>query len=1615
VAGDSRAQTWTGNSGSSSWSIGANWSPVGIPVSGSNTELTFGATIQPSPNNDLAGMFTLNKMTFSSGDPAYSLIGNALDFHVNGSSVAPSIVDNSNNSVTIGNAVSLSNNLTVSGTGTGTITFNGAINGTSGLTYSGAGTLVLGNGGNAYFGTTVITSGTLQLAASNAVSTVSAVSVAGATLDLHGFNQSVPSLTLNSASGSPRPTVATGAGTLTLAGNVTMNGGGGPGGQMMGKLNLGGASPTFSIPSFSNEYYDLVISAAVSGGGGFSYNGMYSGGIYSILALNSANAYSGPTLVNAGIIYATAANALPMTTAVNLTSNIAGLSLNAPQTSNGVTAGNYNQSIGSLTGVVGSFVSLGSAELTVGFDNTSTTYPGIISGSGILQKVGSGTLTLSGANTYTGGTVVSGGTVRLGTSAALASVGGVYVGGGTFDLNGLNQTVGVLALQSTSGTARPTVTSGAGTLTLGGNVSMDGGGGTTGAGGGPGGQIMGKLDLGGATRTFSVTGRSSEVYDLVVSAPISGSGGITFNGVASGAGYSLMALNAANTYTGPTTVLSGILLSSAANALPAMTAVNLTSGTSILYLNAPQSINGVTAGGYNQSIGSLSGVAGSSAQMPGATLTVGNDNTDTTFAGYLVAGTLVKTGFGLLTLSALNNGSNITVTSGSVRADDLSTNGVGALGAGTFTLSTGTLQYGGTTAASSKAIVLNNYGYIKMLTNGANLTLNGVISESSAGSVFYVYGSSGVNTTVTLAAANTYSGPTAVFFRGVAAIQTIGNVGAGGMPSLLGESSNAPGNVLLGAQDDRGTLLLTGTNAAYSTDRGMTVGGSPLSFDGTGGVIAVQNAGTALTVTGQITSYNSNPIRYGNLVKAGPGTLVLTNTTNNYANGIYGGTSVEAGTLVVGAAGAVIPAGSKVQVSAGATLSIGYTSGDNNAGPIGAVTLNGGTISIPSGSPIYNLNQLTTSTAAGTVAISGAGAVQLNGTNSVISVNGNSAWTGGSGIIGGGYPPGVGPTTFAIAPGVTLNDGIPIGGSFRLIGGGTLYLTDPPNGHVTNMTVSQGRLRIDDLTLVNGFLTPLGAISGGVTPTLTLDGGILQYGGTTQTTAFPISLGPNGGTVEVSSAATTLTLTGNIAGVANSTVGPLVKAGPGALILNSTSNTYFAGITVNGGTLSVGLDAQLGLAAVTVNSGGNLLYTASTGTGRTFNLNAGTMSVASAATLSLGGATVGGGFLRGPGTFAVTGGTVLSGVTTTVNAVINQTGAGSFINVTNGGSLTVAAGSATPSSFSSFTNQGSGVITIAATSLVNVAEFQTYGTLTLNPAVVGSLMFTEMVNTGSSPLFFNGGSRTFLGTPATANLNGSPTFVAGIDLNGKNAVVAGGLFVNNGFVVDSSNMGTGTATIVADFGALVKGAGFFQNPVITQNGGRMQAGNSPGVASFGRFVFGPGGVSNYVFAIDDATGTAGPSPDALGHVSGWGLVKAFKEHFGATTTAGDFLWTATPNDKLTVAIDTLINPTTVGTDVPGPMSNFDPHSTYSWPAAHWAGTYSGPTDAATLNVATSFDTSGFLNPTAGTFGWSLDPAGQTLSLVYAPSAVPEPGTLALTAVTIAVGGGLRRRLKRDDG
>ena len=409
----------------------------------------------------------------------------------------------------------------------------------------------------------------------------------------------------------------------------------------------------------------------------------------------------------------------------------------------------------------------------------------------------------------------------------------------------------------------------------------------------------------------------------------------------------------------------------------------------------------------------------------------------------------------------------------------------------------------------------------------------------------------------------------------------------------------------------------------------------------------------------------------------------------------------------------------------------------------------------------------------------GAGTDQLLlPTSNPIIINGNSTWlspANGTTIVntaGATIP-------IDVALGVTFTNGIALASNsafgYRINGGGTLFQnSDATNvvGMTAPLTVLQSTLRVTDASS-NGGVGNFG------TGTFTLDGGTFDYAGTTATTIKPIALTANGATVQVESATTTLTETGAIAGP-----GPLTKMGPGTLVLGSASNS-FTSLTINAGTIQTANDNTLGTGPVTINALGTLTYIGTTTTARNFTINSGRLGVTAGQTLTLSGGSVGGGFLTGPGMVVVTGGSVLAGVTTLNSSVINQTGPASFVDITNGGALTVAAGLAGPAVFSGFTNQGSGSFTVGAVSVVNVADFQSYGTLTLTPAVVGSGQQTLMTNTGTSAMFFNGGSRTFSARRRRPRPADSRHLWPGWTWKGKNAVIAGGLFVNNGFVVGS--------------------------------------------------------------------------------------------------------------------------------------------------------------------------------------------------------------------------------------
>jgi len=77
-------------------------------------------------------------------------------------------------------------------------------------------------------------------------------------------------------------------------------------------------------------------------------------------------------------------------------------------------------------------VTLGSKTLTI--SNGSTTYAGIIGGTGGLTLTG-GTEILTGTNTYTGGTTISAGTLQIGNGGTSGSVAGNITNNGALAFN----------------------------------------------------------------------------------------------------------------------------------------------------------------------------------------------------------------------------------------------------------------------------------------------------------------------------------------------------------------------------------------------------------------------------------------------------------------------------------------------------------------------------------------------------------------------------------------------------------------------------------------------------------------------------------------------------------------------------------------------------------------------------------------------------------------------------------------------------------------------------------------------------------------------------------------------------------------------------------------------------------------------------------------------------------------------------------------------------------------------------------------------------------------------------------------------------------------------------
>uniref|UniRef100_UPI004039C8D5 autotransporter-associated beta strand repeat-containing protein n=1 Tax=Variovorax sp. BK018 TaxID=3450241 RepID=UPI004039C8D5 len=241
------------------------------------------------------------------------------------------------------------------------------------------------------------------------------------------------------------------------------------------------------------------------------------------------------------------------------------------------------------------------AEVAFDQDKTAGTYAGVMSGTGRLRKIGSGTLTLAGANSYSGGTLVDAGTLAtnasgaLGTGAVSIASGATLQFGGKADAGPLaiaNQ--GTLRLQDGANAAGASVTNAAGAQV---RIDLATTGASIGALGG-----AGDVVLGAKTLTTGAVGS-----DTTISGAITGTGGSL---VKVGAGTLTLAGTAS--YSGETRVAAGTLKAGAANAFSAASSTVVAGGTTL------------DLAGFSQTVASLSnsGTVTLAGAAAGTTLTV---------------------------------------------------------------------------------------------------------------------------------------------------------------------------------------------------------------------------------------------------------------------------------------------------------------------------------------------------------------------------------------------------------------------------------------------------------------------------------------------------------------------------------------------------------------------------------------------------------------------------------------------------------------------------------------------------------------------------------------------------------------------------------------------------------------------------------------------------------------------------------------------------------------------------------------------------------------------------------------------------------------------------------
>lgn len=1005
---------------------GTHFSSAGITGVGALTQLGPGM-LTLTASNTYSGATTISGGTLQLGTGT-----SGQDGSINGTSGVTNngtLVYNIAGNLTAGYAISGGGGLV--NVGSGAVTLSGSISGGGSVAQAGPGTLTL-SASNSYTGGTTLSAGTLvnsNIAGLGGYTAPVSISNGNNNVELR-FVSSVQNSN-NTATYMPITVTGGGTGSVTLSFNqgnaftdaslnigqaVTIRTiGTGTQSGLMGPITGSGAGPgsdsvIFSAPSGATLYYTAGWNGSSIIQNSFQGNVHFMGG--GTIATQ-----------NVGYLNSSSVNgAIPGTASVTVDAGTTWMLNWGSQAIDGLNGGGIVDIQGTYTNTI--------QVLTIGANNGSGTFSGVLEGGGGLSQSGSGVEVLTGANTYTAGTNINSGTLQIGNGGSTGSLSASSSSSNTITDNGtLVFSRSNNIAQGSQFTPNPIIGSG------------------------------GLVQLGPGTLTLNA--QNSYTGPTVISGGVLNATNLGYEGSPSAIGQGSGSPNPADLvidsgtlqYTGAGAQTSNWLFTVGRTGAATLNASGGPGGTLTL------GVNGGALAFANSAAPATLTLTGSGAGSLGAT--IGDSGTGASITS------LVKTGAGTWTLS----GNNIYSGTTAVSAGTLTIAGVNA-GTGPINVNAGALYITGSAATTTISVAGGaTLGGTGATSAGANVANGGILDLSqNAGNTFSLGGLTfaGHATINVDALANYASNPVlstgALTPSTTAGLVTIdANLGSLTVSSgtydlisytgAIGGSGLAGFNIAVNGIGSRQGAVLVSANNQID----VVVSGAAPYWSGnqpdwlSAGAWTLQPGGATTTfLTGDSDIFdNSASGPYGGMVLLNSGNVTPASVTFNNSYLSY---SLSGAYGITGSAAVTIQGGGSVTIA----NSNGYTGGTfvtnnstldiNSANAIGSgtLTLNGAVLDNTSGSPV-------------TLA-----------TNNPQNWNGDFTFNGSNNLNLG-----TGAVTLGNSRNVTINAGmLTVGGaisdggqgySLTLNGNGTLLLTGSSN-YAGTTTINGGTLQLGDGT-----------------------------------------------------------------------------------------------------------------------------------------------------------------------------------------------------------------------------------------------------------------------------------------------------------------------------------------------------------------------------------------------------------------------------------------------------------------------------------------------------------------------------------------------------------------------